>query len=132
MWFKVATFSANRNQTGTITSMWSEKQQKGRVLIKYFLTKELSAEVTTKLEWKHDVITQKKQWAATLSYIKLKSDSWKHYLGLFKTNILHERIQNLSKNKNILVVLQKLEYMPYFNEFIICKKAIFTCQNTEV
>lgn len=69
-------------------------------MVKYFLTIELSAEVPRELEWKHEVITQKEQRAATLSYIKLKSHPWKHYLGLLKTYILHERIQNKKKHRN--------------------------------
>lgn len=69
--------------------------------IKYFLTEEISAEVTRDLEWKQEVITQEEQKVTVLSCIKLKSDPWEHYLGLLKTDILHEKIQNLYKvNKN--------------------------------
>lgn len=56
-------------------------------------------EVTTELEWKSKVITQKEQKAAALSCIKLKSDPREHYLGSLKTDILHERTQNMYKIK---------------------------------
>lgn len=49
--------SANRNKIGTLSSVQSGKEKKERVLIKYFLTMELSVEVTVELQWKNEVMT---------------------------------------------------------------------------
>lgn len=63
-------------------------REKERVLIKYFLTIELSVEVTIELQWENEVMTKEKQNAALFSYITLKSDPLECYFGLLETILL--------------------------------------------
>lgn len=63
-------------------------REKERVLIKYFLTVELSVAVTIELQWENEVMPKEKQNAAPFSYITLKSDPLECSFGLLEAILL--------------------------------------------
>lgn len=92
--------------------------------------------MTTELEWKHEVITQKEQRAATLSNIQTEIWSLGTLLETVKNLYLAwKNSKSIKRHKNNFGSILEAGIHALFEwiyHFFKKKKLIFTCQNIEV